>query len=205
MMNTNKWSIRSADEKDIPGIIDVHIQAFPHFFLTSLGPSFIKLIYKAFLNVGCVFLVATINHEIRGFAVGVPHASGRDKVLLLSFIPRLIIAIIPSFFRSPIKILKRIAFELLTSQKLPEIPNNAIVLRSIGVLQVDKGSGLAVELLKNFEDCAKKSGAQSVALTTDAINNDYVIKFYRNNGYQIANNFYQSKKRQMYLMMKHLN
>ncbi|WP_305016831.1 hypothetical protein [Mycobacterium tuberculosis] len=42
--------IRPAQASDIAQIVQVHLQAFPGFFLTLMGPRFLRLLYSGFLN-----------------------------------------------------------------------------------------------------------------------------------------------------------
>jgi len=56
--------------QDIEEVVDVHMRAFPDFFLTFLGPGFLKEFYKSFLydDQGIGF-VAIENSRILG-AIG---------------------------------------------------------------------------------------------------------------------------------------
>ena len=42
--------IRIATTKDVPQIVNIHMNAFEGFFLTTLGRSFLSFYYNAFVN-----------------------------------------------------------------------------------------------------------------------------------------------------------
>lgn len=192
--------------QDVPSVVDVHLEAFHGFFLTSLGPVFLSTMYKAFLsNAGGVFVVARENQDVHGFAVGVLKSAGKDRSLALRYIPQFLIAVIPGLVRNPIKVSRRILSQFLAVGEQITIPDDAAVLRSIGILPDARGTGLAGDLLREFEKRAFIKGARSVALTTDALDNGRAINFYQKNGYEVAQEFMQDKNRLMLLMLKKLD
>lgn len=196
---------RNASAADIHQVVEVHISAFPGFFLTTLGPAFLQTMYRAFLlNQGGVFVVGELDGKTRGFAVGVLKSSGRDRNLALRFLPQFMLALIPAVIRNPIKVIKRIGSQFFTSSEKLSIPDTAAVLRSIGVQPKFKGAGVAGRLLQEFEFQASQKGADCVALTTDALDNERAIGFYRKHGYTVTQDFKQDGKRPMYLLIKQL-
>lgn len=196
---------RPATQNDLHQIAHVHVFAFPGFFLTILGFGFLKVMYRAFLSSeSSIFIVSEDDGKIGGFAVGVLQSAGKDKKLALRFLPHFIWAVIPAFVRNPFKVTSRIASQLLTDGGQPPMPSGSAVLRSIGVLPENKGKGIANKLLDAFEQLAKKKNAISVALTTDARNNERAIGFYLKNGYQIREKFIQNETREMLLLVKPL-
>lgn len=194
---------RSAEEKDLRQVVDVHMAAFPGFFLTSLGRPFLLVMYRAFLsNPGSVFVVDETAGEVQGFAVGSLKTPGGDRGLAMRFLPRFLLALIPAVLRHPISVSKRIAGQLFTSRGQPDTPEHSAVLRSIGVRPEKRGGGIANELLSEFEAHARDKGAQFVALTTDKADNARAIGFYKKNGYDVHAEFSQDGSRGMLLMKK---
>ncbi len=60
--------IKEAEEVDIKGIVSVHIKAFPYFFLTTLGPSFLNTYYSNFSkSKNTKLIIAKISNSIVGF------------------------------------------------------------------------------------------------------------------------------------------
>lgn len=205
-MKSHVISCRPACVEDVKQVTKVHLAAFPGFFLTTLGPAFLRTMYKAFLlNKGGVFVVDDRDGHIQGFAVGVLKSAGKDRNLAVRFLPQLILSLIPAVVRNPVKVVKRITSQLFTTSERANIPKNAVILRSIGIQPSMQGGGAAGRLLQEFELRANEKGATSVALTTDALDNERAIRFYSKNGYKISQEFRQDGQRPMYLMTKELN
>lgn len=205
-MTTMDRSFLPARPQDVPSVVDVHVAAFPGFFLTTLGPAFLRTMYRAFLaNAGGVFVVAKANQDVHGFAVGALKSAGKDRALALRYLPQFLISVIPGLARSPIKVSRRILSQFFAVGEQITIPEDAAVLRSIGIIPSARGTGVAAHLLREFERCSFLKGARSVALTTDAIDNARAIKFYQKNGYEVAQEFMQDKNRRMLLMLKTLD
>lgn len=206
MMPATVRSCTPAKQGDVQRVVDIHVAAFPDFFLTSLGPMFLRTMYRAFLvNTGSVFIVARFNHDIQGFAVGVLKTSSKDRALALRHLPQFLVSVIPGLIRNPLKVSRRIASQFFDVGDQITIPDDAAVLRSIGILPDARGTGIASDLLREFERFSLIKGARSVALTTDALDNDRAITFYRKNGYEIAQEFMQGENRKMLLMLKELD
>ncbi|WP_234109067.1 hypothetical protein [Chryseobacterium sp. R2A-55] len=75
-------NVSVATKKDIDSIVEVHLESFPSFFLTSLGKPFFKTFYKAFLKNPAILLVLEDEGTVKGFAAG-----SRDN---RSFFPKLL-------------------------------------------------------------------------------------------------------------------
>ena len=51
--------VRIASADDVADIVRIHREAFPGFFLTSLGPRFLELMYREYMRHPCgIVLVA---------------------------------------------------------------------------------------------------------------------------------------------------
>ncbi len=197
--------IRIAEATDLEQIVDVHIAAFPNFFLTLLGHRFLKAMYRAFLlTSGSAFVVSETDGNIDGFAVGLLASSDPDWYAALRFFPSFALALIIALITNPIVIIHRIVAKFISDKERVSIPSNAMILRSIGVRPENQGRGTAKNLIVIFEKIAKTRNATSVALTTDADNNDRAIRFYSKLGYEPVQKFRQSKSRSMLLLIKNL-
>lgn len=202
----NSKDCRDANLCDLAMVTDVHLKAFPGFFLTTLGVAFIRTMYKAFLiNPGGIFVVNEASDGLAGFAVGALKSSNKDKQLAIRLLPQFIWAVIPAIMLSPVRVLMRILAQFFAQggDEL-NVPEGAAVLRSIGVLPEMKGRGVGAGLLNAFEQRATQMGATSVALTTDVLDNEWAINFYRKQGYEVLQEFMQGKQRPMFLMLKEL-
>jgi ribosomal protein S18 acetylase RimI-like enzyme len=200
-------SCRPATEDDLGSVTAVHMDAFPGFFLTMLGPAFVRTMYKAFLlNKSSIFLVNAGDAGVQGFVVGALTnlEQAKDRHLAVRLLPQFIWTVLPAVVRHPIRVLRRVVSQFLANEVAPNIPVGAAVLRSIGVTPGVRGRGTAGYLLQAFEQRAYASGATCVALTTDVLDNARAINFYRKHGYQIAKEFQQDRRRSMLLMLKEL-
>lgn len=162
--------------------------------------------YKAFMeNPNGIFIVARLGQDIQGFAVGALKSSDQDRTLALRYLPQFLISVVPGFIQNPINVSRRILSQFFAVGDQITIPDDAAVLRSIGILPDSKGTGIASELLHEFERCSFTKGARTVALTTDALDNARAITFYQKNGYEVAQEFMQDNNRRMLLMLKKLD
>jgi ribosomal protein S18 acetylase RimI-like enzyme len=195
---------RPATLPDIPVVAQIHLSAFPGFFLSQLGNRFLCVMYKAFLlNPSGVFVVYnTDNQSLAGFAVGSLAQSGTDRIIALRFLPSFLWAVMPALLRRPGVVLGRLAARFFETGATPSIPADAMVLRSIGVVPAARGRAVASSLIAAFEALAAEHGARHVFLTTDEENNDRAQRFYQRHGYVMSSRFRQDGKRWMWLMSK---
>ncbi len=196
---------RLANAEDLPLVADIHIKAFPGFFLTTLGASFLRVMYKAFLlDARGIFVVGELVSEVNGFAVGSLKSNTKDRHLAMRLLPQFVWELIPSVLQNPSRVLKRVLSQFFAEGGAPSVPHGSAVLRSIGVSPEMRGHGVASQLIKAFELRAIEMGAVSVALTTDVLDNERAIQFYRKHGYEITHEFKQDKYRSMFFMLKDL-
>ena len=196
---------RTAVKEDLNRVVEIHTAAFPGFFLTLLGPSFLRLMYLSFLqNHKGIFIVAGSNQVINGFAVGVMDSAGKDWKLALKWFPQFLLALINPIVRNPLRVLKRLFSQVFSKAEPYRAPKNSAILRSIAILPGSQGGGLSGVLIKNFEANAKKKNADYVALTTDATSNERAISFYKKHGYVIQQIFEQDSTRSMLMLKKKL-
>jgi ribosomal protein S18 acetylase RimI-like enzyme len=185
----------------------VHLSAFPGSFLSLLGAPFLRVMYRSFLvDENSIFLVCETNDStIVGFAVGSgTHGGSRNRWLAIRFLPQFVFAVLPVLAASPLRISARLFRRFFDIDGSPDIPREAAVLRSIGVLESRRGSGVADALMKNFEEAALQRGAGSVHLTTDALDNHRAQRFYERRGYVVVDQFRQDGSRLMWHMSKDL-
>jgi len=91
-------------------------------------------------------------------------------------------------------------------EKVPLKKTEGIVaeLLSIGVRKSAAGTGVGSALVKQFENELIKRKSSIVTLTTDFYNNEKVINFYRNIGFEIHGDFIAYPDRKMYKMIKYI-
>ena len=195
---------RSATFLDLPDISRIHMEAFSGFFLTQLGYNFLYVMYRVFLlNSAGVFVV----HEskdgvVTGFAVGALSRGKKDRWLALRFLPQFLFAALPAILQHPRLIVGRLAARFFETGVPFSVPSDAAVLRSIGVVNSERGGMAATALLDAFEQMSLQQGASHIYLTTDQDNNERAQNFYKRHGYGVIDRFMQDGQRPMWLMSK---
>lgn len=164
-------------------VADLHARAFPRFFLTSLGTRFLARFYAAVLASDDGFGVGRfVDGELVAFAVGADRAAGFYRDLARRHAPALGAAALGPLLRDP-----RAALRLALSFGLQAPPDDAPdgpVLLSIARDPGPRGAGAGGAVLAAFEAAVATRGGSSVALATDADDNDDVLAFYRGHGYE---------------------
>lgn len=198
--------LRSARLDDISEIAKIHIEAFPGFFLTTLGFSFLEVMYRSFLsNPSGIFIVQEQDDKVCGFAVGSLSSSKKDRHLALSYFFQFFCVLAPAVLRHPVSVTRRIISRFFSTGEQPVIPVGSAFLRSIGVPSSNRGNGAAMKILAQFEFEARRLGASSIVLTTDELDNERALGFYTKQGYLIAQKFKQDDRRKMLLLAKSIS
>ncbi len=181
--------LRLVNRNDLKIIVDIHIKAFPEFFLTKLGPKFLSKYYNLILNhEKKIFLVAEEDGYPIGFVAGFLQPSNfyayvrKHKNILL-------FALIPIIFRNPFLISRIISNFRSTKKKEQENKLIKCELASIAVNPDYAGQGLGKKLVKAFIEISQKKNADIIYLTTDVNNNEVVNNFYQSLGFSLYRTF----------------
>lgn len=169
---------------DLGSVVAIHKEAFEGFFLTRMGPRFLRAYYQAALDFeASISLVAydTESDCALGFAVGFRDPQGfyalfrqRRKRML----PAILLAVVhdPGLVPQILRNMRRVEAQA-------EQPVDAVELSSIAVGAPGRGVGGA--LLEAFADKARSEGAHRLILITDAEGNDPVRGFYEARGFSL--------------------
>lgn len=196
--------IRVATTKDVPQIVNIHINAFEGFFLTTLGRSFLSFYYNAFVNSkDGIILCAVIDNDICGFAAATKQCKGYNSNLIKTNFISFIGLAIKLLFTKPSALI-RLAKNLSKKSDVIDDSEDYAELYSIGVAENAQGKGIGKKLLTTIEDKMKAEGVEKISLTTDFYNNDSAIAFYRTMGYQTLYEFITYPNRKMYRFIKFL-
>ncbi len=193
-------TIRTAFKPDLSAIVKCHLEAFPGFFLSVMGPLFLRKYYGIYLDYDKgIVLVAEFEGQLLGFVAGFQdpasyYAKMRDNRLSLG------LAALAALWRHPTAI-RRALFNRRRIQS--ESSTNATTDEDarIGMLAVDpsaQGGGIGRKLVEEFIAVAKSRGVHRIDLTTDAVGNDSVNAFYQRIGFQIIDTFLSGPTRQMH-------
>jgi ribosomal protein S18 acetylase RimI-like enzyme len=181
---------------DLSAIVNLHICTINHFFLTCLGPHFLRELYAGIMEdpAGIAYVVET-QDKILGFVAGTDQPNGFYKRLLYKQWWRFGLAAIPAYIRKP-SILPR----LLRAVQIPSQPvpaDKCGTLMSIAVDPAVQNQGVGKKLVHTFLMEAQKRGLEYVNLTTDACDNEGVNAFYKGRGFILDHSYTTPEGRMM--------
>ncbi|WP_035273100.1 GNAT family N-acetyltransferase [Desulfogranum japonicum] len=184
-------------EKDIESVVEIHLSSFPSFFLTFLGPGFLKIFYKGICSAsdGIAFISLDSKGTPAGFVVGTSNPRGFYTKLLKSSWYKFALASVIPIIKKP-SIFFRVARGLKHPGDNP-IGTDIAGLFSIGILPEVQRQGVGQKLIKAFLDGAKEKGCNKVFLTTDRDENANVNAFYQKVGFDIQRQYITPEGRRM--------
>lgn len=176
-------TIRVALPRDLEMVTDVHVRSFPNFFLSALGPRFLRLLYEEILRSETgVLVVADDGSGVVGLAAGTTTQSGFYRALLRRRLIAFALAAAPAALRRPV-----IVPRLFRALRRPAESASAAApacLMSLAVHPRAEGQGIGARLVTAFCEELRSRGADGVCLTTDAAGNDPVNRFYQRQGFR---------------------
>lgn len=197
-------NVRKAIINDVDTIVEIHLDAFKGFFLTSFGSAFLKFYYTCFVkNNETVTIVAEEDGVIYGFSASTKVCKGFNSRLIRSNLFAFGMLSLKMLFTTPRSLL-RLVKNLNKKGEGAEDNEDYAELYSIGVNKKAQGKGVGKKLLAALELEMKVSGVKRVSLTTDYDNNDQAIGFYHSMGYETLYEFVTYPNRKMYRMIKTL-
>ena len=185
-------------ERHLPAVVDIHLRAFPGFFLTFLGRGFLHEFYRSFCGsqdgVGLV-AVNRESGEVVGFVVGPLHPAGYFKRLLRRRWWAFCLRSLGAVLRRP-RTVSRLMRALRYRGDAPPEGDRAL-LSSIAVDPHVQCSGVGRLLVQAFLDKVREAGLTGAFLTTDQAGNDRVNKFYRDLGWTLEGSYVTPEGRPM--------
>ena len=191
-MITNRF-MRTTDLNDV---VSTHLASFQGFFLSFLGPAFLKELYAGTLaDASGIAIVAQTGEKIQGFVAGTDNPQGFYKRLLRQRGLHFARASMVPMLRNP-TIMPRLlrAFSRSAGE---DVHDNCATLMSIAVAPEAQGQGIGQLLVRAFLEEAGKRGVECVNLTTDQENNDAVNTFYQKVGFYLSSQFITPEGRKM--------
>ncbi|MBW8000403.1 MAG: GNAT family N-acetyltransferase [Planctomycetes bacterium] len=192
------FEIVKLTNEHIKDVVEVHIGAFPEFFLTFLGPKFLSEFYKSFLDdpMGIGFVAQDVEtKQVLGAIVGPLVPDGYFKRLIKRRWWAFCIASISAVLKKPTAI-KRLFRAVFYRGESPSGSQRAL-LSSIAVSPETQGMGVGKSLVDNWVEQVKQRQGLGCFLTTDAENNDAINGFYQKLGWQIESTYKTSEGRVM--------
>lgn len=177
-------TVRAMDRADVPRAVEIHVAAFPGFFLSFLGPRFLRLFYGEAVALGEITLVAVAGGAPVGLVMGSTEPGRFFRLLLRRRAFAFALAAAPAVLRRP-SVAIRVARALLKPKQAAKPPGIA-TLMSIAVAPEAQGLGAGRSLVVGFTAEAQRRGATAVDLTTDKVDNDRTNAFYRSLGFRVV-------------------
>jgi colanic acid biosynthesis glycosyl transferase WcaI len=189
-------SIRPLSADDAKECTQVHLEAFPGFFLTILGPCFLTQLYASIPeDKSGIGFVAIDQDRVIGFATGTSEPEGFYARLIKKKVLKFAWVSIGPVIKKP-RIFPRLlrAFSL----RKQELPTPFCgTLMSIAVLPETQGRGVGQMLVAAFLEDAKRRHLRYVNLTTDRDNNESTNQFYQRLGFQLHRSYVTPEGRHM--------
>lgn len=194
---TPEYSIRPAHAGDIASLGQIHIQSFPGFFLTFLGPRFLKVLYgKTLEQPDSINLVALgDNEEVIGFVVGVTSQGRFYRRLIRKHLISFAWASLGALLRRP-SILPRL-LRAFNRPREAQVRSADCLLMSLAVRPEAQGSRAGSSLVLAFLKEARRRGVRAVSLTTDLAGNEGVNRFYQSLGFRLDQTYVTAEGRSM--------
>lgn len=188
--------IRKADKAILKDISELHIKAFPDFFLTKLGKRFVGLLYKCYIeDKKSEVAIAQDGKDLIGFVAYSYDYPMFYKNLVKKHIVKFALCSLLATVKHP-SFIKRLfgAFrksnEVQKEEKYVEIASICVNPEKSG-----KGTGtLLIDYVKNNVDFRIY---EYINLETDAKDNDRVNKFYIKNGFKLHRTYTTKEGRRM--------
>ena len=191
-------SVRPARGSDIDDIVAIHVQAFPGFFLTTLGRRFLSELYRGFMvSSSGRLLVAEVDGTITGFVAGTLSSERFFRTLLRERWLFFAFAAAGAAIRRPHAVVPRLLSALSYRGEAPSRLPKAALLSSIGVDPDRSGLGIGSMLVHAYCEEARKQGLSSVYLTTDRNANDSANRFYVRQGFLVESEIRRRNGRTM--------
>ena len=177
-------------------VISVHLHSFEGFFLSFLGPRFLRLYYESIAEYpGATGYVYVQDGRAVGFVCGTVHPSQFYRFLLRTRGWRFAVASLGAVLRRP-SIGPRLARALLYPSQTSRRDDTG-TLTSMAVEPAFQGQGIGAELARAFLEDMRARGVKRVDLTTDRHDNDKVNAFYQKQGFRCERSFVTPEGREM--------
>jgi GNAT superfamily N-acetyltransferase len=182
---------------EVPALATLHKQAFPGFFLSRLGPRFLRQLYLGYISdpTAVISLARGNEGEIIGACVGTTQPSGFFHRLLKRQFFGFCLASGLAIFANP-RALPRLIGALAYRGDGPTGTDGAL-LSSLCVAPEAQGAGVGRALDQSWRATAAALGATRAFLTTDAKENEAVNRFYARGGWILHDQFVTKQGRRM--------
>lgn len=189
-------NLRPIRAGDIAECADLHLEAFPGFFLSQLGSRFLREFYRSFVNADSAVSAIAIDEDglTLGVVVGTTAPAGFFRRMLRRRWWAFAFASLGLLTRNP-RHLPRLARAVAYRGRYP-VKMSGALLSSICV-RPGAPAGTGQALLGAFVRAVAERGIYAAHLTTDADDNERANRFYREAGWRRVGTFETPQGRRM--------
>jgi ribosomal protein S18 acetylase RimI-like enzyme len=194
---TSSWNITRLSVHHLTGVVEVHLRAFPTFFLTCLGSRFLREFYGSFVSnpQGVGFVAEEQTGTVLGVVVGPLEPDNHFRRLLQRRWWAFATASLGAVVTKPTVVPRLLRAACYRGTPPAGAPRS--LLSSIAVTPEARGLGIGAALVQAWTREAQALGSGGCYLTTDAENNDVVNSFYRNLGWALDETYARPEGRKM--------
>ena len=188
--------LTAEDRELVSTIARLHQKAFPDFFLTRLGLTFLKTLYKGYLDdKDSGVIIAEETGTIKGF---IAYSNDyprffkgliKHKIIKFAWCSFLVVMRHPSFAKRLLG-----AFKKSESVKKTE---KYVELASICTDPEAEGKGIGTALIDHLKSIVNFNMYAYINLETDGENNEKANRFYLKNGFQKEREYITAEGRRM--------
>ncbi|NLE57010.1 MAG: GNAT family N-acetyltransferase [Planctomycetes bacterium] len=188
----------------VSGAARLHARCFPGYFLTHLGPTFLRRFYAEFCHYSYGLVARRVTDgKIVGLVAGWTSSRLHCRRFYRRNLPLLLPLVLYRFVIDPVirrqvgtrmwhvkcaltsalPVMRRRKPQVVTGKEPDQLSRAGLL--SIAVDPDYQGTGLAGELMREFEDLLRAAGHQAVRLSVFA-ENERAIAFYRKSGWELV-------------------
>jgi len=180
---------RDAVYDDMNAVAALHKECFKGSFIAYWGNYLIAKYYEKFIKENCPFVLAFDEGELIAFCMGYYDGSNARNAFLQENKLRLALRLLVLCFSFNTLVIKKCWNFVFGAKKKVELEVKKVKaeadLLSICVLDAYRGTGISVELVKQFEERVLAAAKNDLTLAVYQ-DNGRAIAFYKKMGYAIA-------------------
>lgn len=188
---TSDFIIRSVDRSDselVRQLVQIHLAAFPGFFLTFMGSGFLRQMYLSYCDHDdSGIFVAYAHEEPVGFLSYSLDMSGLYKFMIRKRLLAFAWYALGALLRRPSVFMRLLRSFLRPAESKRD--ESYIELSSIAVSPRCSSRGVGSALIGRIKEMLPGSGAKYISLETDALNNERANSFYVKNGFVLSRTY----------------
>lgn len=194
------YRIRAIEREEVQKIrevVEIHLDAFPGFFLTFLGNGFLWKMYLSYCEHPLSGLLVAVNEKDQpvGFLAYSADLSGLYKFMIKHHLCSFAWYAFGAFFKKPGIFLRLIRAFLKPGESRRQ--EAYVELASIGVRQDMMNGGVGTLMIDALKKQTDFEFYQYIALETDAVGNEGANMFYQKNGFLLERTYQTPEGRKM--------